>query len=467
VAIALLSVIAVIVVAYVLARAIAMNRHPQVVVADLVSSDSCPEFAEVPALSQVARRHVRRQIGDQRSQVARIVKSILLPAAKELEVRFGEAERMQNAASDSITAVLSALRSVVPGPADSFISLFALVLPPPRGISVSMTAIRRGETAQRLGISAEVSMLDGTLNSSVVFWESLAPDTRPPADQAGTAERVLALLEPVSRWIAVHLVLTLMVSPRRRVSAQTRNGLRRLLAGGLFLQAMRDFPDHAPAFGEEALTELEQARQLLPQIALPVTTLAGVHERIGWARQQAGEPAKAQAAFRAAVRCWRDAETIVGKAAAKAASRAPGDDARRAVLLERRMKAQLACADPPLREAALAELKSVALHSVQPADRIWRYNRACLYAQAYSADPQAEYLELSLSWLGLALIYEPDSSMWDYARQFDPELAPIRETLTVFLANLRNLIPVEPSQISETAAAEFIAQALGPHKGSG
>jgi hypothetical protein len=262
------------------------------------------------------------------------------------------------------------------------------------------------------------------------------------------------LLEPVTRWIAVHLVLTLMVSPHRRIPAKTQQGLRHLLAGGLFLQAMRDFPDHIPAFGEDALSELELARLLLPRTPLPLTTLAGVYERIAWAQQQVGEPEEALAAFRSAVRSWRDAEAILGDAAAK-------DDTRRATVLERRLKAQLASGDPVLREAALVELKAASISTVQLTGRAWRYNRSCLYAQAYNAAPEVGYLELSLHWLGLALLHEPDSSLWNYARQHDPELAPIRETLKVFLVELRSLIPPDPGCVSDSDVSELVARTIG------
>jgi hypothetical protein len=456
-AVAVLSVIAVVVLAYAMARAIVRNRRPQIVVADIACSEG-EDLVEASALSQVVRRRIWGQINDQRSQVERIGRSILLPASRELDIRLREVERIQHAATDSVSAVLSTLRAVAPESADRFINVFAPILPPPRGISVNVMLIRRGTaTAPRLGASAELNMLDGRLLSSAVFWEPFSA-AGPQADQAGVTERVLALLEPVARWVAVHLVLTLMVSSRRRIPRKTQQGLRRLLAGGLFLQAMRDFfPDHAPAFGEEALTELEQACLLLPQTPLAVTTLAGVHERIGWARRGAGQPEQALDAFRAAVRTWRDAERLTGASAA-------ANGTSRGVVVERRLKAQLASGDAVLSAAALAELRSDLVLAVHLPGRGWRYNRACLYAQAYRADPLSEYLELALKWLGLALLHERDSSLWEDARQRDPELTPVREALGPFLLDLRNVIPTAPDTMSETHAEELVSQVLRRHK---
>lgn len=452
-AVALLAALAVIAVGYGLARAIAMNRRPQIIMADLASPTGCAELAGVPMLSQVARLRLRQQINDQRSQMERIGQTILA-ATRELNIRVSEAERMQHAATDSITAVLSTLQGVVPDPAGRFINLFSMILPPPFGVSVSMTVIQRGATASRLGISVEVSMLDGRLHSSAVFWEPPSAAATAPVGPPETTDRVLVLLEPVTRWIAVHLVLTLMVFPYRRIPLKSQQGLRHLLAGGLFLQAMRAFPDHTLAFGEEAIGELELARRLLSGIPLPVTTLAGVYERIAWARRQEDELAEeAQAAFRAAVGCWRAAEAF----------RSAGDEIRLATVLERRLKAEIASGDPVLQEAALAELRTASITTVQLSGRAWRYNRACLFAQAYHAAPEVEYLKLSLHWLGLALLHETDSSLWDYASQHDPELTPIRDTLKAFLVELRSLIPADPKLISESAVSHLVSETISRH----
>src|SRR5262249_36217699 len=150
--------------------------------------------------------------------------------------------------------------------------------------SVGMALIQRGTAAaQQLGTSVDIVRLDGRPLASEIFWESPNPLSATPTVEPWSTERILGLLEPVTRWIAVRLVLTLMVYPHKRVTQQTRQGLQHLLAGGLFLQAMRDFPEQAFTLGEQARTELEQARVKLPKIPLPVRTLAGVYERMGLA----------------------------------------------------------------------------------------------------------------------------------------------------------------------------------------
>ena len=330
--IALLSLVAVLVLGYGLVRAIMLNRRPQIVLADMVAPSGHAELGEAAMLSSVVRQYVRRQIADQRTQITRIGKDILARASRELELQLDDADvdrQIQRSASDSTKTLLAALRAVSPDSADRFLGLFSAILPPPRGVSVSMTLIQRGtDTALGIGAAVEIVKLDGRPLASEVFWERLPVST--PGAQPGANERALRLLEPVTRWIAVRLLLDLMVSPRRRVTRRVCQGLQRLLAGGLFLQAMRDYPDQALTFGEQASAELEQACLLLPQISLPVATLAGVHERMGWAWQIDGERAQATDKFRAAVKLWQAAESITCGVADTA-------DAKLVVLFEKRL----------------------------------------------------------------------------------------------------------------------------------
>ena len=216
---------------------------------------------------------------------------------------------------------------------------------------------------------------------------------------------------------------------------------------------MRDFPDQALTFGEQACTELERARQPLSPVLLPVTTLAAVHERLGWARQRSGQPAQATDSFRTAANLWRDAEKITRDAAEP-------DEAKLATYLDRRLKAELESGDLVLRRTALAELGSVSEPEALLGNRVWLYNRACLYSQASKADSGAGHQECALLWLGLALRFYEESGMWEYAAQRDPELEPIRSVLRSFLACLRTRMPSQPGQLAHVEARRIVAQAI-------
>lgn len=454
--IALLSLIAVIVLSYGLIRAVVMNRRTQIVVADLVAAGGSAELAEATMLSPVLRQCVERHVNDQREHIARI-ETILSLASLELEPKLDDAvERIQRAANDSIATLTAALRVVAPETADRFLGLFSVILPPPRGILVNVMLLQRGTSvAPRAGAAVEIVRLDRRPLASAAFWETSPALPVEGSGEPGTADRFLSLFEPVARWIAVRLVVALMVSPRRHATSRTRQKLRRLLAGGLFLAAMRDFPANALAFGELACIELAQARLLMPGMPLPVTTLAGVYERMGWARRLAGNSVEASDDFRAAVSLWQNAESLTR------GDPQEGNKAKLAILVDRRLKAQFESDDPALRIAALAELGSVTEPEALLSNHVWLYNRSCLYAQASKADPHADYQQQALHWLGLALLRACEASLWDYAERHDPELAPIREFLTPFLASLRSLISYNPAECSQADAEELVARALG------
>jgi hypothetical protein len=453
--IAILSLLAVAVLIYGFGRAVVINRRIQIVVNDLVAPSGSAGLAEAAMLSSLLRQCVQRNIKDLRDQIGKIGTDILIPASRELEPQLdeGSVEHIQRAADSSIEVLSAALRAVAPGTADRFLGLFSAILPPPRGLSVTVLLLQRGTVnAPRLGTAVEVVGLDMRPLASTVFWEN--PDTLllQSSAQDLTTERILALLEPLARWIAVRLVVTLMVSAKRGATSRARRALRLLLAGGLFLAAMREFPAHALAFGEQACDELGRARDLVPDIPLPVETLAGVLERAGWARQHAGDSLGALKDFRSAADLWEEAE----KSARKDTSRA--NQGKLAGLVDRRLQAQLETDNPALQKAALAELDTLTSPVELANDCNFLYNRSCLFAQASRADPHGGYEQRALRWLGLAIVCMPSRA--DYSMQ-DPALASIREIIAPFITCLLGLIPQSDVQCSGANVEAFVEQAIG------
>jgi hypothetical protein len=448
--IALLLLLAIGVLIYGLARAIVVNRRTQVVVADLVAPAE-GELARSANLSPVLRQYVRRDIQDQRKQAQRVGEEILRDASPDLEpqLRKDAVDNIQRTVKDSVGALSAALRAVAPEQADRFLGLFSILLPPPRGMSVTVTLLERGsDNAPRPGTAVEVAWLDGHPVATTTFWDDRSASSSATAAPTAIGEGIFALLEPISRWVAVRLVVELLASPSNRSISQGQ-GLGRLLTGGLFLAAMRDFPSHALAFGEQARDELEEASKQMPDLPLPIATLAGVHERIGWAHRAAGNAQQASDEFRAAVRLWQKAENLT----------AHNDVVKLIERIDRRLKAQLDSGHPGLRSAALKDLAGLDPSSVPPvlrSDPVWLYNRACLYAQASEANSGGGYQQEALRWLGLALIGDPDPDHWAWARQ-DPELAPIREVVNTFLINLQNAIP---AQLNEGDAEALVTATL-------
>lgn len=92
-------------------------------------------------------------------------------------------------------------------------------------------------------------------------------------------------------------------------------------------------------------------------------------------------------------------------------------------------------------------------------DRVWLYNRSCLYAQAYMADNSKGYELRAIEWLGKALVISYDADLWDYALS-DPELTPIRRFISPFVVELRSLIAQNDSAGTRTDTGAIVTQAL-------
>jgi hypothetical protein len=452
--IALLSLAAIIVLLFGIAQAITKNRKPQVVVADLVAPGGSVLFTEAPALSSLLRQCVKRHVIYQRQQAERVGNEIFSPASLELGLKQ-EINDVQNAIEDSTTTLAIALRAISPDKADPFTALFAIILPPPRGYLITPMLLHRGDDTQpRVGITIEIMTLDHSPVASTAFWETLTPQASPTVS-SGVNERLLLLIEPVARWIAVQLVVASVSLPRNKETS-LRKGLPRLLAGGLFYAAMLHLPAHALDFGELAREELEQARQQMPHIPLTVTTLASIYERTAWEHWTAGNLGAACANFREAVNLWQEAERLTQDSSGVAS------ELNQTIIIDRMIKAQLESCDPILQHAALNMVTALSDKPIPEtlfSNRIWLYNRGCLYAQAATNTGRNDYKSEALRWLGLAFVRNSRTSIWAYATSVDPELAPIRDLLVPFLAKLRGMLPADPAHMSVSEMEELVSRA--------
>jgi hypothetical protein len=214
----------------------------------------------------------------------------------------------------------------------------------------------------------------------------------------------------------------------------------------------RDHPTQRELVGASDIEELARAQHLMPDMPLPVETLAGVCERMGWARQLAGNWSGASDDFRSAVDLWEEAEGLTRRDTRGA------NEAKLARLLDRRLKAQLQSDQPAFHRAALAGLPSLTLPATLRSNCGFLYNRSCLYAQASKVDPHADYQQRALHWLGLAVVCDP--SLGDYAMQ-DLALSPIREDIRPLLSSLRSLISRSHPEYSEANAEALVARAIG------
>lgn len=197
--------------------------------------------------------------------------------------------RLQDQLDTGMSNLLSAAREVAPEPTRTAFALFTTLVSRPRGLAVSGLLQSRTTNGQyRLGVSFDVRQL-GTSQSldSTTFWEpeaapavpAAAPGTGtdPAGDAAEWTERVLALLAPASRWVAVRMVVAFVFpsGPGAR-----EHGLDSLLSGTLLAQSVEAFPEQAATLRRRAVNDLLRAADQLTDSPRHLAALADTLDRL-------------------------------------------------------------------------------------------------------------------------------------------------------------------------------------------
>jgi hypothetical protein len=524
VAIGVLTLMAALVVLIGVANAVRSRRHEQVVVADIEPLVVAGTDRQAPtaSLSPWLRQRVRAALFAQRHDARHIVDGVLgrdvalgrVPV--DLTMNHAEAA-ISGAAEDALATMAQGLRVIAPQQAEGLLGAMSAALPRRRGYRVRVSPLTRGSDQRpRLGLALELSHLDGPAIATTTLWE---PATEPPVAEPTVAppvaeptvappapgppgasqgapqatspgaepvdqvqERVVALIEPAARWIALHLLtLRLVIRPARRWPWRTpttvRLGLRRLFAGGLGRTAMEDFPQYAIAFGEDAVAELTLAAEGLAGYHRPWEILAGVREQLARVHQREGRTEEARRQFGRAVREWRQAESALaanpGRVVAAPAVRNPvardlsgadraastagdhdgvpaelADDRER--LRVRRLKCLLLAGGPTAAKTVSADLAAVGLSPAASMRTL--YNAACLYATL-----GGEHLALAEETIGRAVLAEPHRDVMAVALR-DEELRPITG-LPAYLDRLAALRPEPPRPLGGDEALDLITRA--------
>lgn len=431
--IAVLTLVAAMVVVVGLVRALWERRRDHLVIGDVAALTprlSADEI-DVAGLSPLLRQGVLRWLVEDRQNVDWIVKQLLGSDARlgrtPMDTTIEQATQTVTAAvKDSLDTLSKGLQAVAPDQAAGLVAAIGSLLPTPRGSLVRAYPLTRGAVGEvRLGLSVELSKLDGTPIAATTFWQPL------PGDGARDYQNeMIALLEVAARWIAVRRVaLRLIATPTHRrwtlpsaAHDRQQRGMQRLFAGGLALVAMKEMRQHALAFGEGAVDDLRQAADDLGTYHRPSATLGGVYEQLGFAyRRDAAEP-EARRQFLRAAQGWDRAYHLLRDNPGRGADGGPpaefADDLE--LLRIRRLKCLLLTGDSRRYAEVGAELTDRPPLSQAPRTL---FSAACLYARAGTV-LDASYLAAAWQMLGRALLATPDDLIWQEALD-DAELEPL------------------------------------------
>lgn len=442
--IGVLTLVAGVVVVVGLFRAIRQRRRDQLVIGDVAPLTArLSDDVDVAGLSPLLRQGVLRWLAADRQDADWIVRGLLGndAALDRTPVKTSVERATQSvtaAVTDSLDTLSKGLQALAPDQAAGLVAALGSVLPTPRGCLVRAYPLTRGASdAVRLGLAVELSRLDGTPSAATTFWQ-------PPDDREGTRayqDEMIALLDVAARWIAARRVaMRLVATPNRRLQAALRPatrrhelGMQRLLVGGLALVAMKQVRQHALAFGQDAIEELQQAAEDLGDYHRPWVTLGGVREQVGFAYRRDQEERRARDQFAQAAKNWGEAYRLLeaNPGYGPDGESPAGLDDELALLRIRRLKCLLLTGDPRRHAEAQAELSDA-----PPVTRDARtlFSAACLYACAGSVIGD-NYLTVAWQMLGRALLTSPDDLIWESALD-DPELEPLADR-TRFVDHLR------------------------------
>jgi hypothetical protein len=461
-AVALLCLLAIVVIAVGVINYLRIRGREQVVIANIgaASPESAEELVRASALSPWLRQTVRAALLNQSHDARHIVDTMLGQdggtAHRPLGFSMDYAEAaIAGAANDALAAISQGLRVLTPSRADSAVSLLRTLAPPRRGYQVSSWPIVLGSGDDlRIGISVEISRLDGPPIGLITFWS-------PSNDAATPHERFMALIEPAAWWVALRLLsLRLRIHRpgsriRRSAPKQTEAGFRSLFAGGLGRTAMDKFEPHAYQFGEDALFELEAAAAALDFYHRPPEMLATVLESLARTSLRDGAKENSSQYFNRSLRYWRQAESKLMSNPAVVSSLADDDEIRdyKERMRLRRMKCQLFADDENGAALVADELAHDPLELPSSARMRTLYNAACLYASLGS-----EWVPEAKNALGRAVLIEPQHNVRNVALH-DDELRCLPD-LDLFLRLVARIRPANRVPVMDPEASERLAALL-------
>ncbi len=436
--VAVLTIIAAALVVVGLVRAWAGRRRAQVVIEDVAPVEGVPSSSALsPQLRQAVRQALLRESRDASNSVFKTLESDiearLLSTAGRVQVK-AITTGLRSTTEDSLTMLAAGVRAVAPKEAEGLFAALSAALPTQRGWVIRVFPVLRGPgSGGAVGMAVELAQLGHPPDAVTIFWagsdqvQSAEPDQAPEPAVAISMDR---LLDPTALWIATRLVsrqLALSGAPRwwrqpsRRKPSQELAGLQKQLAGQLALYAMRKQPEFERGFAQQALADLAESAEKLPDYYRPHSFEGAVHERLGRSYLGSKELQNAAREFSKGVRSFDEAVLRIQKVPdAKPEERKAALDREKA----RRTKCRLLSGDPDHLSTAKQELAELFNLTGNAQDL---FNGVCLFAVAIGCpeipdDEKRLFTQHAWLLLGRALVAGGvDRGPWKLAMT-DPEL---------------------------------------------
>lgn len=426
------------------------RRSSQLIVDNFINASDADEMNNVlPGLSQLARE---RLVGEMKAVRQRVKEHIINQGPESYHPR-DKLPLPQTTPDQRLGELVTSLSEFTPEQMHPAVNVLKVIFPP-LGTKVTSILQSQGKEYDRLGITFEITNIEGRLSSKLyTVWESVEA-----VPEQALKDRYRKLLGSAIRWLALELSRREMVAAvpwyhlgrkRDRYQAKIYN-----FFGALNLASAAT---QGKLFYELAIEDLQQAIVLYPEWFQPYENLADTYSSFG--------------------RETSDKECLNWQRQAllqydRALNACEDESVKRRIIIGKAM-AGLMTGDVNLIQEAKHEIEKLknGWDETSELNTRFLYNLAAWYAHAHRINAQVKTpLSLARRYLVYALVRDYQRTLWEWAGK-DPDLQGICEDyaeLKFIMLKKLNEVPELPSLTGKnfTKHAEEILGVMGMGHGA-
>ena len=258
-----------------------LNRPSQLVIDNFSNATGATHLDDVlPGLSQLARQRLIKEIKD----VHQGVKNHIIDVGLDILHSADKLPLPQTTPDKRITNLIDSLQEFTPDNIDKAIQLLNIMFPP-QGTKVSSILQSQGDEHHRLGITFEISDIQGNIASKLyTVWE---PEKSQSSYQ-DLKDRYRELLKPAIRWLAIELSRREIIAGGSQFSSASQRQAYQAKVYNFFgMFSQNSGQSHGGFFYTLAIEDLQGAIIVDPKWYQPYENLAETYTLI--AGQEKGE----------------------------------------------------------------------------------------------------------------------------------------------------------------------------------
>jgi tetratricopeptide (TPR) repeat protein len=411
-----------------------LNRPSQLVIDNFTNASGETNMDGVlSGLSQLGRQRLIQEMNNVHQRVKQHSSRVGLEAVRPED----KLPLPKTTPDQRLTDLVASLQQFTPDQIDPAVQLLNVMFPP-HGTKVSSILQSQGDEHHKLGITFEISDLQGNAASKLyTVWESAGNSPSVTA----LKDRYRELLKPATRWLAIELCRREMIvgasqfssgKERQAYEAKVHNFF------GVFNQTSGQ--THGKFFYRLAIADLQAAIAIDPDWHQPYENLAETYTLI--ARQETKE--QSLHLYNQAIANYN-----------KAIGRVTDNNIKHHIQIAKAI-AQLLTGEENLIQDSKQEISSLesTLDFTQQHHYRLLYYLACWYAIAHGMGVVEQAQQQARRYLTYSLARETNPDFWQWTSK-DPDLASIRDGLAELQNNLSAKLHKHP-EISTLTGKEFI-----------